>query len=284
MDRKPKADFGKDAVDTYLEEIRKVQKSHTLAEEQALSIRIRQGDKRALNELVQANLRFVVAVCRNYRNQGMSLGDLISEGNLGLIRAAQRFDGSLNFKFISYAVWWIRQAILAALADQARIMKIAPSRVTMLQRIGKAGKKLEQKLGRPATLEELSVVLKKSVQELTECIQLGYLPLAIDKPAGFEGEGTLADTLSDPEAPLPDEKVMGALLKRNMLQLVSGLEEREREVLQLYFGLDRGEGITLEEIAGRWGLTRERVRQIKDQALQKLRHPSRMRHMKPYKS
>lgn len=283
MDRKPKTDFSKNAVDTYLDEIRKVQKSHTLAEEQALSIRIRQGDKHALNELVQANLRFVVAVCGNYQNQGMAFGDLISEGNLGLIRAAQRFDGSLNFKFISYAVWWIRQAILAALADHARIMKVAPSRITMLQRIGKAGKKLEQKLGRPATLEELSTVLNKSVQELTECVQLGYSPLLIDKPSALGGDGTFADSLTDPDAPLPDEKVMGALLRRNMKQLVAGLEEKEREVLQLYFGLDQATGISLDEIGSLWGLTGERVRQIKDKALQKLRHPSRIRYMTLYK-
>ena len=178
-------------------------------------------------------------------------------------------------------MWWIRQAILAALADQSRIMKVAPSRITMLQRIGKARKALDQKFGRPATLEELSAVLKKSVQELTECIQLGFAPLSIDKPAAPEGEESLADRLADPDAPLPDEKVMGALLRRNMKQLVAGLEEREQEVLKLYFGLEQVEGISLEEIGNEWGLTRERVRQIKDKALQKLRHPSRIRYMKP---
>ena len=282
MDQNKRMDFTGNPLDAYLSEIKKVQKNLTLVEEQALAVRIKQGDKRALNELVQANLRFVVAVCRNYRNQGMPLGDLINEGNLGLIRAAQRFDPAQEVKFISYAVWWVRQAILAALADQSRILKIAPSRISILHQIGKLSRKREQELGRPPTLEELSILMGKSVEELTECMQLGYSPVQIDAPSGVEGEGTLADRLTDPDAPLPDEAVLRGLLRRNMEQLLIGLEEREQEVLRLYFGLTGGEGISLEEIGGRMDLTRERIRQIKEGALKKLRHPTRSKYLKPF--
>lgn len=282
MDRKKRVDFNGDPTETYLSEIRKVQKNLTLAEEQALAIRIKQGDKTALNELVHANLRFVVAVCRNYRNQGLPLVDLINEGNLGLIRAAQRYDGSLEFKFISYAVWWVRQAILTALADQSRMMKIAPSRISVLQQIGKESRKLEQETGRPPSLEELSLKMGKSVQELTECIQLGYSPVPLHMPSGPEGEGNLGDRLADPDAPTTDEGALRTLLKRNMQQVLAGLDGKEQEVLRLYFGLEAGEGITLDEIGGRMGVTRERIRQIKDQALKKLRHPTRSKFLKPF--
>jgi RNA polymerase primary sigma factor len=282
MDRKKRTDFGADPLEAYLSEIKKVQKNLTLAEEQALAVRIKQGDKAALNELVQANLRFVVAVCRNYRNQGLAMGDLINEGNLGLIRAAQRFDGTLDFKFISYAVWWVRQAILAALADHSRLLKIAPSRISILHQIGKHSRKMEQELGRPPTLEELAIRMEKSVKELTECMQLGYSPVALHAPAGPEGEGNIGDHLSDPDAPLPDEGALQNLLKRNMQQVMAGLEDKEQEVLRLYFGLVAGEGISLEEIGDRMGVTRERIRQIKEQALKKLRHPTRSRYLRPF--
>ena len=284
MPPKNKHSFNPNPTDAYLEEVRKVRINLSLEEEQALAIRIRQGDKQALNTLVESNLRFVVAVCRNYQNQGLPLGDLISEGNLGLIRAAQRFDGSLNVKFISYAVWWIRQSILSALAEQSRVMKISPSKVTALQHIGKAGRRLEQKLGRPPALQELAEEMQMDVRELTECLQLGSSSVSLDTPVAQEGDGNLSDVLSDPDSPLPDEEALRSLLRKNMRHLMADLEDREREVLELYFGLDDQPGINLEEIAARWGLTRERVRQIKDQAIRRLRHPSRISRLKPFQA
>lgn len=282
MPRKSNLNFLANPTDAYLDEVRKARTPLSLQDEQALAIRIRQGDKEALHTLVEANLRFVVAVCRNYQNQGLPLGDLISEGNLGLIRAAQRFDGSLNVKFISYAVWWIRQTILAALAEQSRVMNIPPGRITTLQRIGKAGRSLEQRLGRPAGIQELSEELQMEVRELTECLQLGTMSISLDTPVSQDGDASLSDTLSDPESPLPDESALRSLLRKNMQELMADLEEREREVLTLYFGLGNAPGINLEEIAAQWGVTRERVRQIKDQAIRRLRHPSRIGRLKPF--
>jgi RNA polymerase primary sigma factor len=265
-----------DALSAYLREI-KEHRSLTHEEEKALAARARTGDKKAINALVQANLKFVVAVCRNYQYQGLPLEDLINEGNLGLIRAAQRFDGTLDYKFISYAVWWIRQAILSALADQSRVMSIAPGRIGKMHRIGKAGNRLEQKLGRPPNMEELSREAGMPEQEIHQCLQLASPSLSLDAALPDEDNCRLADCLEDRTTERPDREATRRLMRGSLSQLLETLDDREREVIILYFGLNRDYSLTLEEIAQRFDLTRERVRQIKDKAMDRLRHPSRMR-------
>lgn len=264
-----------DVIASYLAEIKDI-KSLTMAEEKDLAARIQQGDKAAVNSLVQANLKFVVAVCRNYRNQGLPMGDLINEGNLGLIRAAQRFDAGLNYKFISYAVWWIRQGILAALAEQSRVLRIAPGKVTVFQKIGRASQKLEQQLGRQPTLPELAESMGISDGELNECLQLASSPVSLNSPGSDEEDGNLENVLEDKDADRPDKGARAYLLKESMYCLLETLDERERKILSLYYGLGKQSTLTLEEIAQRFNLTRERVRQIKTRALERLRHPSRL--------
>jgi RNA polymerase primary sigma factor len=264
------------ALSTYLREIKSF-RNLTHAEEKVIAQRVREGDKQALNTLVQANLKFVVAVCRNYQYQGMPLEDLINEGNLGLIRAAKRFDSSLEFKFISYAVWWIRQAILSALADQSRVMSIAPGRIGKIHRIARANSRLEQKLGRPPTLLEISESMQISVEEIHECMQLAAPSVSLDATLPGEGEGRIADSLEDRHSEKPDRQATLLLMRGRLTDLLDSLDERERDVVSLYFGLNRPDPLTLEEIAQRFDLTRERVRQIKDKTLERLRHPSRKR-------
>jgi RNA polymerase primary sigma factor len=267
-----------DALSAYLREI-KENRSLTHEEEKALAARARTGDKKAINALVQANLKFVVAVCRNYQYQGLPLEDLINEGNLGLIRAAQRFDGTLDYKFISYAVWWIRQAILSALADQSRVMSIAPGRIGKMHRISKASNRLEQKLGRPPNMEELSREVGMSEEDIHECLQLASPSLSLDAGLPEEDDCRLADCLEDRKTERPDLAATRGLMRGSLSQLLDTLDDREREVVTLYFGLNREYSLTLEEIAQRFELTRERVRQIKDKAMDRLRHPSRMRRL-----
>jgi len=264
-----------DALSTYLREI-KENRSLTHEEEKVLAARARTGDKKAINALVQANLKFVVAVCRNYQYQRLPLEDLINEGNLGLIRAAQRFDAGMNYKFISYAVWWIRQGILAALAEQSRVLRIAPGRVTVFQKIGRASQKLEQELGRQPTLPELAERMGMSDTELNECLQLASHPVSLNQTYQDEEEGTLENVLEDTESERPDQAARQHLLSESMTELLGTLEEREAEILRLYYGLGKKASLTLEEIAQRFDLTRERVRQIKTRALERLRHPSRL--------
>jgi RNA polymerase primary sigma factor len=265
-----------DALTSYLREIKAIRTlSHD--EEKVLAAKAKHGDKQALNALVQANLKFVVAVCRNYQYQGLPLEDLINEGNLGLIRAAQRFDGSLDYKFISYAVWWIRQAILAALADQSRVMSIAPGRVGKIHRISRASSRLEQKLGRPPNLSELSAEVKLPEDEIHECLQLAAPSISLGAALPDEDDCRMSDCLEDRHTEKPDRQATQGRMRATLGALLCGLEEREREVVSLYFGLERPNALTLEEIAQRFDLTRERVRQIKDRALERLRHPSRIR-------
>ena len=271
-----------DALSSYLNEIKGI-KSLKLQEEKVLAARIQQGDKGALNSLVQANLKFVVAVCRNYQYQGLPLGDLINEGNLGLIRAAQRFDASLDFKFISYAVWWIRQGILTALAEQSRVLTISAGRVGMIHKIGKASRKLEQKLERPPTIEELSEAMGRSSKDITECLQLASSPLSLNAPCSGEEDGNLEECLVDENGTSTDKSAKLFLLSGNLESLLGTLDEREERVLRLYFGINGATSYTLDEIAQRFDLTRERVRQIKERALQRLRHPSRISRLEPFK-
>ncbi len=270
------------ALNAYLADI-KGAKTLTLSEEQGLAIRIQHGDKKAMNTLVEANLKFVVAVCRNYQYQGLPMGDLINEGNLGLIRAAKRFDGSMNFKFISYAVWWIRQGILTALAEQSRVMNISAGKITVMHKIGKASRKLEQTLGRTPSMGEVSETMGMTEMEVSECLQLASSPLSLSRPAGGEEDGNLEECLADTESPASDVPALKSLLTKNMTGLLNTLDEREAAVIKLYYGIGSQGTSTLSEIADRFDLTRERIRQIKEKALQKLRHPSRVKHLAPFR-
>jgi RNA polymerase primary sigma factor len=267
----------------YLREISQSQ-NLTLAQEAELARKIRAGDKDALNTLVQANLKFVVAVCRNYQYQGLPLGDLINEGNLGLIRAAKRFDETMNFKFISYAVWWIRQAILSALADQSRVINIPPSRVGTIHKMGKTSVKLEQKLGRAPTVSELAEEMGVSINEIHESLQLSSSPMSLDAPVKDGEDGRLEDVLEDHNVESPDKSTMAFTLREEMKSILSTLDEREEKVVRLYYGIGLETTYTLEEIAQRFNLTRERVRQIKEKALKRLRHPSRLQKLERFKA
>jgi RNA polymerase primary sigma factor len=267
----------------YLREISQ-NRNLSLAQEAGLARAIRAGDKEALNSLVQANLKFVVAVCRNYQYQGLPLGDLINEGNLGLIRAAKRFDETMNFKFISYAVWWIRQAILSALADQSRVINIPPSRVGAIHKLGKTTVKLEQKLGRAPTVGELADEMGIAINEIHESLQLSSSPLSLDAPAKDGEDGRLEDVLEDPNVESPDRSTVAFSLRAEMKGILGTLEDREEKVVRLYYGIGMETTYTLEEIAQRFNLTRERVRQIKEKALKRLRHPSRMQKLERFKA
>jgi RNA polymerase primary sigma factor len=262
----------------YLREISK-SKNLSLDEEADLALRIRQGDRRALNKLISSNLKFVVSVCRNYQNQGLPLTDLINEGNLGLIRAAKRFDETKHFKFISYAVWWIRQAILQSLAEQSRIINIPLNRVSAIHRIGKSGVKLEQKLGRSVSPSELSFHLSVDEHEIQECLQLSANPISLESPLQADEEGKLGDMLKDENAESPDEFVLVGSLRDEVRNVLGTLGDREEEVVKLYFGIGVDTGYTLEEIGQRFNLTRERVRQIKEKALKRLKHSTRSKRL-----
>ena len=270
------------ALSLYLREIGRA-KSLSLEEEARLAYGVRQGDRRALNKLINANLKFVVSVCRNYQNQGLPLTDLINEGNLGLIRAAKRFDETKHFKFISYAVWWIRQAILQSLAEQSRIINIPLNRVSIIHRIGKSGMKLEQKLGRAVTPVEISHHLSMDEGEVQECMQLGANPISLEAPLQADEDGRLGDLLKDENVENPDDLVLRDSLKAEVRRVLGTLGEREEEVVKLYFGIGAETGYTLEEIGQRFNLTRERVRQIKEKALRRLKHSSRSRPLAAYR-
>ena len=260
----------------YLNEIQGA-KSLTLKEEKELSLRIHRGDMKAMQILVQSNLRFVVMVCHNYKNRGLPFADLISEGNLGLVRAAKRFDGSLNFKFISYAVWWIRQAILTALAEQSHTMNIPVSQIGALGEIGKASQKLEQRLGCRPRIEDISKEIGCNPNEIVRCIHLGLSALSLnDTGPGEEGK-SIEDCLIDKSESSPDAASKQYLLRQNLNGVLETLDEREEKVLRLYFGVGPETSFTLEEIGTLFNLTRERVRQIKEKAMRKLRHPARRR-------
>lgn len=258
----------------YLREISRT-KALSMAEEAGLTRQIRQGDRRAMNKLVTSNLKFVVSVCRNYENQGLPLTDLINEGNLGLLRAAKRFDETKNFKFISYAVWWIRQGILQALAEQSRLFDIPLNRVSAIHRLGKAAATLEQRLGRSISHVEVAGFLSVSESEILECQQLSSKPLSMDSPVKADEEGRLGDMLKDENSESPDEEVLVGSLREEIGNVLGTLSEREEKVLKLYFGIGAETGYTLEEIGMRFNLTRERVRQIKEKALKRLKHPTR---------
>ncbi|NLD94573.1 MAG: sigma-70 family RNA polymerase sigma factor [Fibrobacter sp.] len=267
----------------YLKEISK-NKTLTLEEEAVLAVKIRQGDRRALERLVKANLRFVVSVCRNYQNQGLPLSDLINEGNLGLIRAAKRFDEKKNFKFISYAVWWIRQAILQALAEQSRIIKLPLNRVGTIHKIGKTQSRLEQKLQRLPNIEEIAEELQIEEEEVQETIKIGNTHMSLDAPLQQGEDAKLIDMLHDENQERPDHGVLDISLQGEIDKTLDTLSEREKEVVKLYFGIGEDTAHTLEEIGQRFNLTRERVRQIKEKAIRRLKHCSRSKRLKIYRN
>ena len=267
----------------YLKEIGK-NKSLSLEEEAKLAVRIRKDDRKALELLVKANLRFVVSVARNYQNQGLPLNDLINEGNLGLIRAAKRFDEKKNFKFISYAVWWIRQAILQALAEQSRIIKLPLNRVGTIHKIGKVQGKLEQKYRRLPNVEEIARELELDPLEVQETIKIGNSHMSLDAPLQAGEDSKLLDILQDENQELPDEGLMEVSLQKEIQNTLETLSEREREVVRLYFGIGEETTHTLEEIGQRFNLTRERARQIKEKALKRLKHSTRCKRLAAYKS
>ncbi|MEO6094929.1 MAG: RNA polymerase sigma factor RpoD/SigA [Fibrobacteria bacterium] len=239
-------------------------------------MRIQNGDHRAVNILVSANLKFVVSVCRNYRNQGLPFGDLINEGNLGLIRAAQRFDASKGFRFISYAVWWIRQGILVALSEQTRFLKVSPGRVHAIAKIAKETRKLEQRLGRSPTLEEISSATELDQEKISEYILFAAKSVSMSTTPQ-EGGPSLEESLEDADGVQTDEGAVAFLSRKNVRLLLGSLDDRKADVLKLYFGIGSGSSLPLSEIASRLNLTRERVRQIKSHALTLLRHPARSR-------
>jgi RNA polymerase primary sigma factor len=268
------------AVEKYLQEISKISMINP-EEETTLAQRIKMGDQRALDKLVQANLRFVVSVAKQYQNQGLTLGDLINEGNLGLIKAAKRFDETKGFKFISYAVWWIRQSILQAIAEQSRIVRLPLNQVGSLSKISKAFSRLEQEFEREPSPEELADNLETTVEKISDTLSNSGRHVSMDAPFVQGEENTLLDVLENSD-PNTDSNLINESLSEEIKRSLSTLTEREREIIVLFFGLSTNHPLSLEEIGEKFNLTRERVRQIKDKALQRLRHTSRSKILKSY--
>lgn len=271
------------SLDKYLQEIGRVELLDQETEiELAKRIQSNAPDAdKALERLVKANLRFVVSVAKQYQNQGLSLGDLINEGNLGLIKAARRFDVNRGFKFISYAVWWIRQSILQALAEQARIVRLPLNRVGALNKIGKKFNELEQEFEREPTPQELAEALDMTPEEITETMRLAGKHLSADAPLQQGEDNRLLDIIPNEQQQPPDSELIHESLRMEINYVISSLSEREAEVVRLYFGLD-GQTLTLEEIGEKFGLTRERVRQIKEKAIRRLRHTNRTKSLKAF--
>ncbi len=261
-------------LDIYLHEIGEVE---LLTKQQEIEVtrEIKKGDPKALEKLIKANLRFVISVAKQYQNQGMFLGDLINEGNLGLIKAAKRFDETKGFKFISYAVWWIRQSILSALAEQSRIVRLPLNRVGDIYKIGKVSTNLEQQFGRSPSPNEIADELELETDKVSETLKISSRHLSLDAPFKKGEDNKLLDVFEDKHEPVPDKKLLKDSLNKQIQKVLFTLTEREAEVISLYFGINRERPMTLEEIGKVFKLTRERVRQIKEKGLKRLRHPSR---------
>jgi RNA polymerase primary sigma factor len=268
------------SLDKYLQEIGK-EELITVEEEVELAQRIKKGDQKALEKLTKANLRFVVSVAKQYQNQGLSLPDLINEGNLGLIKAAEKFDETRGFKFISYAVWWIRQSILQALAEQSRIVRLPLNQVGSLNKINKAYSRFEQENERKPSAEELSTVLDLPAEKISDTLRVSGRHISVDAPF-VEGEAnSLLDVLINDDSPNADHSLINESLSREIDRALATLTEREQDIIKLFFGIGCSE-MTLEEIGEKFGLTRERVRQIKEKAIRRLRHTSRSKLLKTY--
>ena len=287
--RKSKVDkniqkIGNDAnrsLSKYLQEI-----SHyeplTPDREVELAIRVRQGDRRALKELTEANLRFVVSVAKDYQGQGLPLTDLINEGNLGLIKAAERFDETRGFKFISYAVWWIRQSVLQALAEHSRIVRLPLNRVGTISKINKASERLEQEFERTPRADELAHQLEMKITEINDAQRIARRHHSLDTPFSDDEKNSLLDVISDNNTEQPDLELRIGSLEREVKDALETLKDREKDVIRMYFGIDREYALTLNEIGEEFGLTRERVRQIKEKAIRRLRHRSRSKKLRSY--
>lgn len=268
------------SLDKYLQEIGK-EELITVEEEVELAQKIRKGDRNALEKLTRANLRFVVSVAKQYQNQGLSLPDLINEGNLGLIRAAEKFDETRGFKFISYAVWWIRQSILQALAEQSRIVRLPLNQVGALNKINKAFAKFEQENERTPSAEELATILNMPKEKIIDTLRVAGKHVSIDAPFVEGEENSLLDTIANPDAPRADSELIKESLTREINRALATLTDRERDIIKYFFGIGCSE-MTLEEISHEFSLTRERVRQIKEKAIRRLRHSTRSRNLKSY--
>jgi RNA polymerase primary sigma factor len=270
------------SLDKYLQEIGRVDLI-TAEEEVELARKIKQGDETALDRLVKANLRFVVSVSKQYQNQGLSLPDLINEGNLGLIKAAQRFDETRGFKFISYAVWWIRQSILQALAEQSRIVRLPLNKIGSINKINKAYAKLEQQLEREPTPDEIAVTMDLMPSDVFETLKNSGRHVSMDAPLSINDEGgSMYDVMEEKDSLSPDKELLIDSLRQEIERSLNTLTAREADVVRLYFGLNGNQSLTLEEIGARFDLTRERVRQIKEKAVRRLKHTSRSKLLKTY--
>ena len=268
------------SLDKYLQEIGK-EDLITVEEEVELAQRIRKGDQKALEKLTRANLRFVVSVAKQYQNQGLSLPDLINEGNLGLIKAAEKFDETRGFKFISYAVWWIRQSILQALAEQSRIVRLPLNQVGSLNKINKAFSRFEQENERRPSPEELADSLDLPAEKVADTLRVSGRHISVDAPFVEGEDNSLLDVLVNDGSPIADRTLINESLSTEVERALSTLTERERDIIKLFFGINTQE-MTLEEIGEKFGLTRERVRQIKEKAIRRLRHSSRSKLLKTY--
>jgi RNA polymerase primary sigma factor len=269
------------SLDKYLQEIGKVELI-TAEEEVELARRIRQGDQAALEKLTKANLRFVVSVSKQYQNQGLSLPDLINEGNLGLIKAAQRFDETRGFKFISYAVWWIRQSILQALAEQSRIVRLPLNKIGSINKINKAFSKLEQEYEREPSAEEIAELLELTENDVKESMKNSGRHISMDAPLVQGEESNMYDVIRSHDSPSPEAGLINDSLRKEIDRALSTLTSRESEVIKYYFGLNGEHAMTLEEIGEKFDLTRERVRQIKEKAIRRLKQTSRSKILKTY--
>ena len=269
------------SLDKYLHDIGK-ESLITADEEVELARRIKQGDKVALEKLTKANLRFVVSVAKQYQNQGLSLPDLINEGNLGLIKAAQRFDETRGFKFISYAVWWIRQSILQALAEQARIVRLPMNKIGMTTKINNAIAHLEQEFERPPSIQEIADYTKLPVSDIKEALKNSSKHTSLDAPLLQDEDSTMIDLIKGDDSVTPETGLLYESLRKEIDRVISTLSQKEQDVIRLYFGLDGKHPLTLEEIGEKFDLTRERVRQIKEKAIRRLKQTSRSKILKSY--
>jgi RNA polymerase primary sigma factor len=269
------------SLDKYLQEIGK-EELITAEEEVDLARKIKQGDQIALEKLTRANLRFVVSVAKQYQNQGLTLPDLINEGNLGLIKAAQRFDETRGFKFISYAVWWIRQSILQAIAEHSRIVRLPLNQVGSLNKLNKAFSKLEQEFEREPTEEELASILDLPEDKVKDSISISGRHISMDAPLISGEESTLYDVMENRDSPKADRSLIMESLQQEIERTLDTLSEREKEIIKLYFGIGMNHGLTIDEIGEKFDLTRERVRQIKEKALKRLRQSTRSKLLRTY--
>jgi len=269
------------SLDKYLQDIGK-ELMITADEEVELARKIKTGDQKALERLVNANLRFVVSVAKQYQNQGLSLPDLINEGNLGLIKAAKRFDETRGFKFISYAVWWIRQSILQALAEQSRVIRLPLNQVGSLNKIKKAASKLEQLLQRPPSSDELAENLDVSEQKIDAALKINTRYISMDAPLKVDDDIMFLDSYIPEDVPEADEELMNESLGKEIQRSLSSLSEKERQIINMYYGIGMNHSLTLDEIGAIFDLTRERVRQIKEKAIRRLKHTARSRLLKAY--